>query len=672
MKTRSVSNATTTYERNVNEEDELGAWKQNTHPPSFNAHDRLGRRLLVAALFAIITCSMLFMLGLQWQQYQWISHLDLNNLSQSSIDLVRDQTFWMMIFISAQSVGLIVFVGMMLWQYQMLQKKNEEQSQLMAELSRAKSIAEESNLTKSQFLANISHEVRTPFQGLQGVLGVLETMVSDDKQRKYLQTAIQSADHLLGLVNDILDISTIDAGSFKLSTDYINLPQLISDIDQLMCHPAREKGLTLRVHSAPDLPEWVVGDGRRLRQIFFNLINNAIKFTAEGEIVVHWKRLPGMKGYYLVSVRDSGIGMDEKTQSKLFQRFFQADTSIRRRVGGTGLGLEISQNLARRMGGDISVISEVGIGTTFVVMLWLAEPNQEIANQALYDEAPANENQSVSAQKPLQVLVAEDHPVNQQLFTVFIERLGHQVHLAENGRVALDMASHHAFDLLLLDYHMPQLDGLELTRLIREGNYATSRQVPICLITADGLGETRQAAHLAGVNGLLVKPVSEANLANLFNQILKARPTPLVSPVSPTSDSAVTLPEPSPSDNPPDIATIMQLPILSTTQWDEVRKIMSADSFAEVRVSLFSEEKGTAWQCLRMLQEMQHLDDATRHDLKNLAHKLKGACLMLGFERLSAIAGLIEKSAKTETLAFFQTRRSFLQTIIAETQTIIP
>ncbi|PKO63812.1 MAG: hybrid sensor histidine kinase/response regulator, partial [Betaproteobacteria bacterium HGW-Betaproteobacteria-17] len=327
---------------------------------------------------------------------------------------------------AGQIVIMLLFLGLLIRHIRRQQRQYVQLEKLSQDLAEARDQAEAANHGKSIFLANMSHEIRTPFQGLLGMLNLLDDATLSSQQRDYLGTARDSALHLLGVLNDILDVSTMESGTLKLSVAPIHLPGVLHEVDGLMQVAARDKGLSLNMYAAADLPEWVMADATRLRQILFNLISNAIKFTPEGSVMAELTRAPNGQSGVVLTVRDTGVGMDPETVERLFTRFYQADNSLRRRIGGTGLGLEISRNLARMMGGDIEVGSQPGVGSVFTVRLQLPEA-----------QAPAEEHVTLADSgqtRQLRVLVAEDHPINLKYMSILLDKMGHEATFCENGQ----------------------------------------------------------------------------------------------------------------------------------------------------------------------------------------------------------------------------------------------
>jgi CheY-like chemotaxis protein/nitrogen-specific signal transduction histidine kinase len=417
--------------------------------------------------------------------------------------------------------------------------------QLTDELREAQVRAEAANRGKSQFLANMSHELRTPFNGLMGMLGLMQSTPLTPQQTDYIETAQGSASHLLTLLNDILDLSALETGKLTLKPTAVHLQRLLRDVNALMLPLASSKGLSFRMQLPETALPVVIADETRIKQILFNLINNAIKFTEKGEVTLTVaERCPAPGTVELVlDVQDSGIGMDAAVLSRLFQRFYQVDDSSTRRFGGTGLGLEISQSLARMMDGEIVVRSELTVGSVFTATLRLplgdaktqAATEARDAPDALAWPVPSpalpvpapSENPPVAtvataaapatapAALTMRVLVVEDHPINQKLVGVLLGRMGCHISYCENGQLAVDQVQQEAFDLILMDVNMPVMDGLAATRLIRALPGAVS-QIPIVVLTADVMNEASDQAMKAGADDFISKPVKVDQLRSVI------------------------------------------------------------------------------------------------------------------------------------------------------------
>jgi two-component system, sensor histidine kinase len=333
------------------------------------------------------------------------------------------------------------------------------------------------------------------------MLSLLDDSRLDDVQRRTLRTARESTEHLLALLNDILDVSRLEHGRLTLHLVPVDLPGLIQAVQTVMAPAAEAKRLALQVQMEAGAPATVVADGTRLKQVLFNLLSNAIKFTDTGEVklqVVPVAARPGAPAvlpgqqWLAFQVRDTGIGIDAATRGQLFERFMQADASVTRAHGGTGLGLEISRGLARLMGGDIYVDSRPGQGSEFSLELPLSVLTALPEPADADPQAPAADLRHLP--RPLNVLVAEDHSVNRQYIGTLLERAGHHVRFADNGAAALAEAERELPDLVLMDVHMPVLDGLSATRALR-AKPAPLGDVKIVAVTADAFEATRERMH---------------------------------------------------------------------------------------------------------------------------------------------------------------------------------
>lgn len=530
---------------------------------------------------------------------------------------------------AVQALVLLIFVALLVRHIRHQHRQYDKLQKLSRELAEARDLAEAANHGKSVFLANMSHEIRTPFQGLLGMLNLLDEPNLSGRQRDYLRTAQDSAIHLLGVLNDILDVSTMESGTLKLSAGPVNLRGLVQEVDGLMQVAAADKGLELNVYASSDLPDWVTADATRLRQIMFNLINNAIKFTNEGSIIAELAPASGGRSGVVLTVRDTGVGMDKDTLQRLFTRFYQADNSLRRRIGGTGLGLEISRNLARMMGGDIQVSSQPGVGSVFTVTLDLPE-------------AATPEPERISQLDPqytrrLKVLVAEDHPINLKYMNILLEKMGHDATFCENGQEALDLLHKQNFDVVLLDYHMPVLDGLATTEAIRKMEGPAS-QIKIILVTADVVNDTRKRAIEVGINEFTSKPLQAADLhrALLHCGLLEEPSIPetavLLRPTSPAPLASYELPTRLPES--PPMSSLIDL-----ESYAEIVSMMPTETMYEMLDTVFEPPEGT----LPVLQAA--LLEGDRDAVGYNAHKLKGTAMLLGFRAIIRTAAQIEQQA---------------------------
>jgi signal transduction histidine kinase/DNA-binding NarL/FixJ family response regulator len=442
-----------------------------------------------------------------------------------------------------------------------LMRTEIELSRAMMETAAARVAAEASSRAKSRFLANMSHEVRTPLNGILGTVEILGTSALDARQRHWVGLLQQSADHLLQIVNEILDLSKIEAGKIELAEIEFDVTALVEETAALMRPGAERAGLRLMVEIAPDIPRRVIADPLRLRQVLLNLLANAVKFTERGFVAMRaWRDATFDGDHHAIlcfEVADSGIGISHDATERIFEAFTQADDSAARRFGGTGLGLTVCRRLTEAMGGGIRVESRPGDGSRFLFTIRAQVPaareeahptigartGTETGEETRTDTPRAPQFPSIHSSR---VLLVEDNPVNLEVAVAMLESLGTDTVCACGGVEALEKVGEGGFDLVFMDCQMPDMDGYAATRELRRRN-AVDRQgghLPIIALTANAFAEDRLQATEAGMDDFVTKPVSRAALDGVLRRWLTGRPIAADSrraaDVEPSEVSAVT------------------------------------------------------------------------------------------------------------------------------------
>ncbi|WP_457417857.1 ATP-binding protein [Roseateles sp. P5_E7] len=488
-------------------------------------------------------------------------------------------------------------------------------------LEQARAAAEQLAQTKSAFLATMGHEIRTPLNGVLGMNELLMASPLDPEQRAWADAVRVSGRHLLALINDVLDVSKIEAGHLALEEVAFELPQVIEDVRLMFAQPAQAKGLTLQMGCDPALgATHLLGDPLRLRQIVANLVGNAIKFTQQGGVTVRVEQAAASDGWapVRIAVEDTGIGIPPEAQGRIFERFSQADGSTTRRFGGTGLGLAICRELAALMQGHVEVDSHVGQGTRFTV---------DVKLRVASDGDPAATPEAAPTRLQGTVLLAEDHPVNRAVAIGMLRRLGVAWQVAEDGVAAVELARLHDFDAVLMDCQMPLMDGYAATRAIRALPDDRGR-LPIVALTANATAEDMARCRDAGMDGFVGKPFTLATLAAALAPWLEAGTGPAQAAVAPAP-----LPAGRASIDSAVIATLIDL--------DEA----GGSALLREVVSGFLEAAGPGLTTIATALAEGRPQDAAR-----LAHTLKSTASNAGARALSRQFGEVERCARSEDL----------------------
>jgi signal transduction histidine kinase/CheY-like chemotaxis protein/HPt (histidine-containing phosphotransfer) domain-containing protein len=469
--------------------------------------------------------------------------------------------------------------------------------------------ADAATRAKSEFLAVMSHEIRTPMNGVLGMAHLLLDTPLSSGQRRQMETLRDSGQALLTILNDILDFSKMEAGRLELMAEDFDLERVIGSVTALMTPRAHEKGLVLRASVAPDVPTALRGDAGRLRQILLNLVGNAIKFTEAGEVCLEVTQSGPANGRapLRIVVRDTGIGIPPEAQARLFQEFTQVDASATRRFGGTGLGLAICRRIVLAMGGEIGVDSRSGAGATFTVTVALDRAQAPLAPET---------DLAAPAVTPLRILLAEDNPVNREVALGLLKRHGHSVTVVTDGANAVAAARPGGFDVILMDVHMPGMDGIEASRAVR-GFSGPAGRVPIVALSASVLKEEIDVCFEAGMDEFLPKPIDPAALARVLARLATSQAAPAaLAPVAVTQT------------------------LLDEGYLRALVDALGASHVAALATALPEEMDPHR----RRLTPLAPGIDVTT--LRAPAHALKGVAANLGLTALAALAGAVEEAAR--------------------------
>ncbi|NML28442.1 PAS domain S-box protein [Zoogloea dura] len=540
------------------------------------------------------------------------------------------------------------------------------------EMDRAREMAEDAANTKAAFLANMSHEIRTPMNAVIGMTHLALKADPPPTVRDYLHKIHGASQHLLSVINDILDYSKLEAGKTVLEHDAFKLEQLFDELTAVFGERIARKGLEFVIRVEPEVPRQLVGDVFRIRQVLINLVSNAIKFTDQGHVSVVVSATESAEAQALIcfAVSDSGIGLSEEQCRNLFQSFHQADASTTRKFGGSGLGLAISLRLARLMQGDITIQSKPGSGSTFAFTARLAiGDTARPAEPALPDlRVPCGvaHNVSPSTQarpealaphpefKGLKVLVAEDNELSQEVAKGLLNLLGVEADIAENGAVAVDMVRQHPYGLVFMDMQMPVMDGLTATREIRR--HATPADLPIVAMTANVMSRDRQRCLAAGMNDHIGKPIDPQTLIATLHTWLKRPAPPAVAAPAPATPAAASAPAGTPGAIDPQQG-LAQVAGIETLYHQILEQFVAGQRDAAERI-------GAA------------LRAADWHTAEQIAHNLKGTAAQIGAMPLHRMAGRLQhlthaRQAGDELDALLRDTLQEMQAVIASAKAIL-
>lgn len=558
---------------------------------------------------------------------------------------------------------------------ELMAELREQEMQRTEEMRRAKEMADHANRAKSAFLAVVSHEIRTPMTGIMGILRLFRDTKLSKEQSDFLLTIQKSGDTMMVLLNDILDFEKIESGNMELEEIDFDLPKLVQGVVTLMSGHAADRNVMLLSDTPPDFPAALMGDPTRLRQVLLNLVNNAIKFTENGTVTIRLRatrlenKKDGVKGNYeiYIAVEDTGIGISEKAQERLFTPFEQADASVSRKYGGTGLGLAICRKLVNAMGGTISLSSQIGVGSTFFFSLLMKEGSAGAQEEEDTYAAPS----PAPSGPPLRLLVVEDNEINRKVLQNFLEKQNHLVSLADSGEMGLDIFGRGEFDAVFMDINLTGMSGVETAKTIRMMPDKRMAETPIIALTGNVDEDDVQSFYNAGINAVMSKPIDYDHLIALLGEVRKNKPGQAASTTN-AARQRYEAPEPQPEEeeeapaqhysedsyNKPQNEDITPLHKFLQEQEQEQAPTVKADfgNIFDVKMLdglLHSLGKDQMKELLggfiqktdeivaKLLAASSANDNAACYES---AHELRGMAANFGMKDLAAIANVIEKA----------------------------
>lgn len=507
---------------------------------------------------------------------------------------------------------------------------------LAERIEKAKKRADEANQAKGRFVANVSHEMRTPLNGVIAMADVLRETTLSESQREIVETMTTSANLLLAQIEDVLDMAKIEAGRVHIEVRPMDLGRVLSSTVKVVLPQARYKGIVINTNVAQDAAGWYLGDSHHLRQVVLNLLSNAVKFTEKGEVTLRAKLVDRDNSGSLlrIEVQDTGIGIPAEKQAEIFEAFAQADESTTRVYGGTGLGTTIAKHLAGLMGGKIGVQSEVGVGSVFWIELRLpaAEPQgidltEEFATNAKLTTAQAIEaarSGKVHKLRGARVLVAEDNSTNQRVARLILESGGHAVTIVENGELALDLLERGGFDIALFDLSMPIVSGLEALKLYR---FSTKSPIPILILSANVTTEVIADCQNAGAAEFVPKPLRASHLLEAIDRHLTTH-----------ADAQAVSPRPLRTEDKPSF-TLIDTPPIDQEVLNDLARISTDPTFVERLI------RGFRSDAERLVSDIVGSISTRRYEaVKDAAHALKGGAASVGATELTQFVKRLEKA----------------------------